>query len=66
MKTGTIKAYSPSVNAGVIEGDDGDTYDFPDTEWTGRTNPAAQDTVEFEGTARKARRVIFKNKKTGD
>lgn len=60
MKKGTVKAYSLSVNAGVIEGDDGKTYDFPQDEWQHKETPAVHDKVEFEGHARKARQVICK------
>jgi|GEM_PF-6215595 len=48
MIKGSIKAYSPSVNAGIIETTDGQRYQFSRNHWTGKNPPQANDLVTFE------------------
>lgn len=54
---GTIKAYSLCVNAGVIECEAGNTYEFKDSDWSGNIAPLVNDSVRFEGFKRIATRV---------
>lgn len=54
---GIIKAYSIDVNAGVIDGDDGNQYGFTQSEWAGDNAPAANDKVNFNGMQRWASKV---------
>lgn len=54
---GTIKAYSLSVNAGVIECEHGNTYDFREADWQGVEAPAPNRVVQFDGVDRKAVKV---------
>ena len=56
--TGTIKAYSDQVNAGVINGPDGKTYAFAKTDWNGALLPRVDQIVTFESvSARQAVKV---------
>ncbi|HEU4837862.1 MAG TPA: hypothetical protein VFS88_00455, partial [Micavibrio sp.] len=58
MIRGTIKAYSKDVNAGVIQCEDGKTYDFSQDEWNDRTAPHAEQRVLFQAYSRKATKVF--------
>ena len=57
MAKGTIKAYSPDVNAGVIECDSGNTYEFRERDWSGDATPVAKQKVRFDGASRTATKV---------
>ena len=57
MKKGFILAYSLSVNAGVIEGDDGNTYAFPKEQWHGLLAPVKNGLVSFMGSSHNATSV---------
>lgn len=54
---GTIKAYSPAVNAGCITDADGNTYTFGKKEWRGAALPRTNEDVTFTGTNARATEV---------
>jgi hypothetical protein len=55
---GTVKAYSVDVNAGVIECDSGETYNFSQKEWNGATTPTPEQRVTFQASPRTATKVF--------
>lgn len=44
---GTIKAYSPAVNAGTITNAEGKTYSFDKAQWSGKDLPVNNEPVTF-------------------
>lgn len=58
MLRGTIKAYSIDVNAGIIQCDKGDTYNFSQSEWNGSRAPLVEQRVTFSGNSRVATKIF--------
>lgn len=55
---GTIKAYSPIVDAGVIQCEAGRVYIFRRENWQNDRLPVSEQTVRFEAQDRKAIKVL--------
>jgi cold shock CspA family protein len=45
---GRVTAYSPSVNAGLIKGADGNDYQFHHKDWQNEDPPSLHQEVKFE------------------
>jgi hypothetical protein len=55
---GKIKAYSPSVNAGLVHGIDGQNYPFNRSQWSGENLPQNNQAVKIERSGERLLKVM--------
>jgi hypothetical protein len=58
---GKVTAYSISVNAGIIKGDDGNDYQFNQRQWRDHKLPMNNQSVTFDNNSNQAQEVSGKN-----